>query len=249
MSDQFRFEDNISSGIKYKFTYNNQHKPGVKHPMYLIAQGSLIGLSSVVKKALGVEKRNFNEAISFFDIRYSNFFKVDFDYRYYLHFTKKNLIAFRVFSGAVLIFDELSVVPFEHLYFSGGANSVRGWQQRQLGPGVFNEDKNYFDRLGEAKFETIAEYRFPVTKIVKGAVFVDAGNIWNFRTEDDPSNFSFDTFYEQLAVSPGLGLRLDFDFFLFRIDMAYPVKIPYLSGFVKVRDYEPIWNFGIGYPF
>ncbi|MFT6746088.1 MAG: outer membrane protein assembly factor BamA [Glaciecola sp.] len=249
LSDQFRFQDNISTGVKYKFTYNNQHKPGVKHPMYLIAQGSLIGVSSIITEALGVEKRNSSEAISLFDIRYSNFFKVDIDYRYYLHFTKDNLIAFRVFSGAALIFDELSVVPFEQLYFSGGANSVRGWQQRTLGPGVFEDAENYFDRLGEAKFETSAEYRFPVTKIVKGAVFVDAGNIWNFRTEDDPSNFSFDSFYEQLAVSPGVGVRLDFDFFLFRVDMAYPLKEPHLSGFENIRANTPNWNFGIGYPF
>jgi outer membrane protein assembly factor BamA len=249
LSDQFRFQENISSGIKYKFTYNNQHKPGVKHPMYLIARGSLIGLSSIVTKALGVEKRNINEAISLFNIRYSNFFKVDVDYRYYLHFNKENIIAFRLFSGAALIFDELSVVPFEQLYFSGGANSVRGWQQRTLGPGVFVDEESFFDRLGEAKFEANAEYRFPVTQTIKGAVFVDVGNVWNFRTADDPSNFSFDTFYRQLAVSPGLGLRLDFDFFLFRVDVAYPLKEPHLSGFANLKDHLPNWNFGIGYPF
>jgi outer membrane protein assembly factor BamA len=249
LSDQFRFHDNISSGIKYKFSYNNQHKPGIKHPMYLIAQGSLIGASAIATKVLGVEKRNVNEAISLFDIRYSNFFKVDIDYRYYLHLGKENIVAFRVFSGAALIFDELSVVPFEQLYFSGGANSVRGWQQRTLGPGVFVDEENFFDRLGEAKFETNAEYRFPVTQIIKGAIFIDAGNIWNFRTEEDPSNFSFDKFYRQLAVSPGVGLRLDFDFFLFRVDMAYPLKRPHLSGIVKFKDNIPNWNFGIGYPF
>ena len=249
LSDQFRFEDNISSGIKYKFTYNNQHKPGVKHPMYLIAQGSLIGTNAVVAKALGVEKRNANEAISLFDIRYSNFFKVDVDYRYYLHFNKENIVVLRLFSGAALVFDELSVVPFEQLYFAGGANSVRGWQQRTLGPGIFVDKENFFDRLGEAKFETNVEYRFPVTKIIKGAVFVDAGNVWNFRTADDPSNFSFDTFYKQLGVSPGLGLRLDFDFFLFRIDMAYPLKHPELSRVSNFKENPPNWNFGIGYPF
>lgn len=249
LSDQFRFEDNISSGIRYKFTYNNQHKPGVKHPMYLIAQGSLIGLSSVLSKALGIEKRNFNEAISLFDVRYSNFFKVDADYRYYLHFNKENIVVFRAFSGAALIFDELSVVPYGELYFSGGANSVRGWQQRTLGPGIFNEEENFFDRLGEAKFEANAEYRFPISKIFKGALFVDAGNVWNFRTADDPSNFSFDTFYEQLAVSPGVGLRLDFDFFLFRVDVAYPLKEPFSAGIVDFSQNVPNWNFGIGYPF
>lgn len=249
LSDQFRFQDNISSGVRYKFTYNNQHKPGVKHPMYLIARGSLIGLSSVVAKGLGLEKRNFNEAISLFDVRYSNFFKVDLDYRYYLHFTKENVLVLRAFSGAALVFDELSVVPFGELYFAGGANSVRGWQQRTLGPGIFVDEENFFDKLGEAKFETSAEYRFPVTKIIKGAVFVDAGNVWNFRTADDPTNFSISTFYEQLAVSPGLGLRLDFDFFLFRVDMAYPIKEPHLSGFEQLKGNVPNWNFGIGYPF
>ncbi len=249
LSDQFRFQDNIIAGVRYKFTYNNQRKKGVKHPMFLIARGSLIGLSSLFSKAFGVEKRDLNDAISLFNVRYSNFIKVDFDYRYYLHLNQDNIIVFRAFAGAAFILDQSSVVPFGELYFVGGANSVRGWQQRTLGPGAFVDEENFFDRLGESKFETNAEYRFPVTKVIKGALFVDAGNVWNFREDGDPSNFSFTTFYEQLAVSPGLGIRFDFDFFLFRIDMAYPIKQPYLSGFSNFKKNIPNWNFGIGYPF
>lgn len=249
LSEQFRFEDNISSGIKYRFTYNNQLKPGVKHPMYLVAKGSLIGVSSLLGKASGLAKRNDNQAITLFDIRYSNFFKADVDYRYYLHFNQDNIVVFRAFSGAAFVLDDFSVVPFEQLYFSGGANSVRGWQQRTLGPGVFVDEDNFFDRLGEVKIEGNIEYRFPVTKVIKGAVFVDAGNVWNFRTAADPSNFELDKFYQQLAISPGLGLRLDFDFFLFRVDMAYPLKKPHLSTLSQFSNTIPNWNFGIGYPF
>ncbi len=248
-SEKFRFEDNISSGIKYRFTFNDKNKPGIKHPMYFIAQGSLIGLSSVLTKALGIEKRDVNNAISLLGIRYSNYFKADFDFRKYVHLNKNNVIAVRGYVGGALPLDKNSVIPFEKLFFSGGANSVRGWQQRTLGPGKYYDEENFYDRLGELKLEGSLEYRFPISSVFKGAAFVDVGNIWNIKNENTEANFNVGTFYEQIAVSPGLGIRLDFDFFLFRVDTAYPMKSPRESTFTPFARKLINWNFGIGYPF
>lgn len=248
-SEKFRFEDNISAGIRYRFTFNNQHNSAVKHPVYLIANGSLIGASSWLTKALGVEKRDQNDAINVFGIRYSNYLKVDVDFRYYYHFNKKHLLVFRSFSGAGLPLDQYGVIPYEQLYFAGGANSVRGWQQRTLGPGIYFDEANFYDRLGEVKIEGNLEYRFPITSIIKGGLFVDAGNVWTLKNEQISANFDEKLFFKQLAISPGLGVRLDFDFFLFRIDMAIPVKKPHISGWSTDSELNPNWNFGIGYPF
>lgn len=248
-SEKFRFEDNISSGIKYRFTYNNQNNLRVKHPVYFIAKGSLIGFSSIISKAFSLEKRDVNNAINLFGLRYSNYFNIDLDYRFYYHFNKEHIVVFRAFSGAALTMDKYSVIPFEQLYFAGGANSVRAWQQRTLGPGVYYDDDNFYDRLGEVKIEGNIEYRFPITSVLKGAAFIDIGNVWTLNNENSEANFNELLFYKQLAISPGLGLRLDFDFFLFRVDAAVPFKQPHLSGITKLSSMKPNWNFGIGYPF
>lgn len=249
LAERFRYEDNISLGMKYHFTYSNKTKPGVKHPIYFIGNAHLMGGSALITKALELEKRNSNEAISWFDIRYSNHFKIEADFRYYRHLTQDNVVVFRSFLGSAFVFDEITVVPYEQLYFSGGANSVRGWQQRTLGPGAYFDEDNFFDRLGEVKMEANIEYRFPISGYFKGAAFADVGNVWNVRNIEDPSSFHWYEFYEQFAFSPGLGLRLDFDFFLFRVDAAIPLKRPHLRGFEAFSEWAPNWNFGIGYPF
>ena len=248
-SEKFRFEDNISTGIKYRFTYNNQLKPGLKHSSYLIVRANLIGASSVITKAFNIENRDANNAISLFGIRYANFFKLDLDYRYYRKTSTNSKLVYRFFAGAGIPLDKYSVIPFEQLYFSGGANSIRGWQQRTLGPGAYLNADNFYDRLGELKLEGSVEFRFPIVKVFKGAFFVDAGNIWNLTNENAKAVFTTNTFYQQIAVSPGFGLRIDFDFFLFRIDLAVPIKQPYSSGVASGNEAKANWNFGIGYPF
>ena len=247
--EQFRFQDNISIGIKYRFLYNNQNKPKVIHPIYVLLRADLIGLSTVFTKWTGIEARDNNDAISWWGVRYSNYFKVDGDYRYYYHLNQANVVVARAFGGIAIPFDQYSVIPYEQLYFAGGANSIRGWQQRTLGPGSYNDTTNFYDRLGEIKLEANLEYRFPIYGIFKGAAFADVGNIWQLEDEQEGAIFTGKKFFRQLAVSPGVGIRLDFDFFLFRVDGAFPLKEPYLNttssfGWSKIN-----WNFGIGYPF
>lgn len=253
-AQKFRFEDAISAGLKYQFTYNNQQKPKVKNPIYLTANGWLVGPTAVLANVFSFEDRDVEtNAITLANIRYATFVKAQGDLRKYYNFSKKQQIALRGFLGFGIPLDKDGVIPFDQLYFGGGANSVRGWRQRQLGPGGYFDPDDNVDRLGEIKIEASVEYRFPITNIFKGALFLDAGNVWaeENREGDNDLNqyFEFDRFYKQIAVSPGVGIRLDFDFFLFRLDLGVPLKQAYQPDFWKLDFQETQLNFGVGYPF
>jgi len=126
-----------------------------------------------------------------------------------------------------------------------------------LGPGSFHNDtiSENFGQLGDLQLQVQAEFRFPIYSFLKGAFFLDIGNVWLLR--DSPAlpggTFHFDTFLSQLGMDIGLGIRFDFDFFIFRLDPAFPIRMPSLQGskwyFKDLRFRDVIWNFGIGYPF
>ena len=150
------------------------------------------------------------------------------------------------------------IIPFEKRYFSGGANSVRGWSVRELGPGSFAGDGNFLNQSGDIKFDASIEYRTKLFWKFEGATFIDAGNIWTLRNyADQPGGqFKFNKFYKQIAVSYGMGLRLDLDFFVIRLDAGMKAINPiYESGRNRYPIYHPKLNrdfaihFAVGYPF
>ena len=174
--------------------------------------------------------------------------------RKFFNFPHNQQIALRSFIGAGISLDKDGVIPFDQLYFVGGANSIRGWRQRTLGQGSYNNADDNVDKLGEVKIEVNAEYRFPITTILKGALFMDAGNVWTEKPDRDTEpygykNIDINRFYKEFAVSPGLGLRLDFDFFLFRVDLGVPLKQAYNYSTWKLESNKTQINFGVGYPF
>lgn len=250
---KFKFENAISAGIKYSFLFNNQTNKDIKNPIYFTTKGWIVGPSAILADALGWEARDENNAITLANIRYATFFKAQADYRKFFNIRNEQQIAIRSFLGFAIPLDKDGVIPFDQLYFSGGANSVRGWRQRTVGPGSYFEPNDNLDKLGEVKIEASIEYRFPITNIIKGAVFADAGNVWTEEPDTDADNydpnFAFNRFYKELAVSPGLGLRLDFDFFLFRLDLGVPIKQPYHHSTWKLDPVNTQLNFGVGYPF
>lgn len=251
---KFKFEDAISSGIKYSFTYNNQSNPKVKNSDYLMLKGYLVGPAAIIVSAFhGEERADTTNAITLFGVRYATFLKVQMDYRKYFNFNHRQQIATRSFIGFGLPLDKNGVIPFDQLYYSGGANSIRGWRQRTLGPGSFNGQTNPIDRLGEIKIEANIEYRFPIFAIFNGAVFVDAGNVWTKEPDEDADNldpdFQFNRFYKEIAVSPGVGVRFDLDFFLFRLDFGVPVKQAYNQTKWGFEFDNARFHFGVGYPF
>ena len=148
-----------------------------------------------------------------------------------------------------------NAVPFEKSFWLGGANDLRGWRLRSLGPGAFKAPEVRYDKTGDIMIQTSLEQRFPIYSFLLGSVFVDGGNVWlRDKSEDFPDGeFKLNSFYKQIALDMGLGLRFDFSFFIFRVDAAVPFHNPALTApWFNSDDFrfkKAIWNFGIGYPF
>jgi outer membrane protein assembly factor BamA len=159
---------------------------------------------------------------------YGTYEKFDFNLTYTRVIDKKNAFAMRFIFGMAIPYAKDAVVPFERSFFVGGANSMRGWVFRQLGPGGYNAEGKTMERVGDMKLELNLEYRGPIYRAFKFAVFSDIGNVWLLSKYDEMPNaeFNFNTFYKQIAVCVGLGLRLDFNFFLIRLDYGLPIYDP-----------------------
>ncbi len=183
--------------------------------------GNLLGgLSELAGK-----KRNDNGQYTFFNIAYAQYVKFDFNYTHLIRFDTHNTLSLHSELGLAWPYGNSKILPFEKRYFTGGANGVRGWSVRALGPGTYQGTDgriDFINQTGDMKLYMSAEYRTFLFWKFNGAVFVDAGNIWTLRNYvDQPGGqFKFDEFYKQIAVSYGLGLRLNFDYFILRFDMG-----------------------------
>ncbi len=188
-------------------------------------------------------------------VRYSQYARFDFDYRKYWKLRFENSLVFRFMGGVAMPYGNSKSVPFEKSYWLGGANDMRGWRLRSLGPGAFVASNLRYDKTGDIILQSSLEHRFPIYSFLLGSLFVDAGNIWlREKSEDFPEgDFQLKSFYKQIAMDAGLGLRFDFSFFIFRLDAAVPVHNPALAGtWFNQQDFKlrnSILNFGIGYPF
>ena len=191
--------------------------------------------------------------------KYAQFIKAEMDFRYYHFITKGIKLAYRTFGGIGVPYGNLNVLPFEKRYFCGGASSVRAWAVRNLGPGSFSDSLITIpNQTADIKLEANLEYRFKLFWVLEGALFVDAGNIWDLRkTPERPgAEFRWDKFYNDIAIGYGLGIRLDFSFFIFRLDWglkgrdpSQPVGHRWLQWYKKMTSYDYAFNVGIGYPF
>ena len=216
------------------------------------SSGNLISLLNNTSLVKTID--NYHEI---FGIRYAQFARLSLDFRYFKYIIGENQIATRFMIGAGIPYGNSNDMPFEKSFYAGGTNGMRGWAFRELGPGSFNNPQNLnIERIGDIQLEFNLEYRFPIHKFIKGAVFTDIGNIWTTRENETfvGGQFKFDTFYKQLAADAGIGLRLDFSFFLLRLDAATPIVNPaYPEGerwrLSKLQFRDFILNFGIGYPF
>ncbi|MFT3886233.1 MAG: BamA/TamA family outer membrane protein [Flavobacteriales bacterium] len=194
-------------------------------------------------------------------VRFAQFVKVESDVRWYRTIHEKSSLAFRVDGGVGVPFGNLGVLPFETSFFGGGANGMRAWRARTLGPGSYSAPLNAFDRIGEVRLEGNAEYRFKLIGYLEGAFFCDIGNIWDLkeRTARPGGGFEARNFLSELAVGTGVGARFNFDFFLVRFDLGLQTKDPGLPRgqrwLFQTRDEgRPLGqllnlNLGIGYPF
>lgn len=251
-----QYSSHMIFGLKYSFIYNNQNANRIGHFNYLRinmeSSGNLLygfdALLHAAKNAVGYYR--------FLGVKYAQYMRFDFDYRHYYYFSENgDILAFRAIIGSGIPYLNAAEMPYEKGFYAGGANGMRGWRFRTLGPGGYQGTSNY-ERVGDIQLEGNIEYRFAIYKYLKNALFMDIGNIWTYNesTSFPNGSFRFNRFYKQLALDAGWGLRLDFSYFIFRFDLAVPLVNPaYNQGsrlrinFLQLKDI--VGNFGIGYPF
>lgn len=193
------------------------------------------------------------------NLQYAQFVRTDVDFRRYHYFSDRDQLVGRVFMGIAIPYGNATAVPFVRQYYSGGADGIRAWNVRDLGPGTYRDTaSSYPNQTADIKMECNLEYRYTIIKNFKGALFVDAGNIWALKKDDDRpgAEFEMSKFYKQLALGTGMGLRLDLNFAVIRLDAGVKVKNPAIEGpdswvlFHNRFKFKSItWQFGIGYPF
>lgn len=245
----FSFQDYINAGIKYSYIFNESLKQGVRHPRLLYTNANITGFGGSLLNYTGIFQKDTSGAQLLGGIRYSKFVKIDADFRKYFNYNHERQLILRGYAGFAIPFGKGNIaVPFDKLFFTGGANGIRGWKIRTLGPGSSSDSTN-IDKLGEIKLELNSEYRFRINSMIKGAIFVDAGNIWRLEDKNEKAVFRVNRFYKELAVAAGTGLRFDFTFLIGRIDLGWPIKNPIYDNVWEFHLFKPEINVGIGYPF
>lgn len=249
-------------GPTYSYTYTNTMLPK-KNTIYykgtLDLAGNLTGLFSGANVKDGKQK-------SIFGVPFSQYAKMEHDFRFYHKLGDKSSFASRFIGGIAYPYGNSDNIPFSKQFFSGGSNSIRAFRARTLGPGSFDprtiKQGYYFDQSGDIKLELNAEYRANIYKFLNVAFFADAGNIWlvNDDIQRPGAKFSSD-FLSEIAVGAGFGLRLDFSILILRLDLAMPFRVPYYEKgdrwtFDKINFGNSSWrrdnlilNIAIGYPF
>lgn len=254
-------------GENIAFTYSDiDAKRGENYSYMKLSLEEAGGLLSLIDK--------FGTALNdLYKINYSQYVKFDFDGRHYFTLPHSQVVAVRFYGGIGLPYGQSSTLPYIKQYFAGGPYSMRGWRIRTLGPGSYYDSTkqvDYIDLTGDIKLEMNAEYRINIAQLFSGAIkmngaaFADAGNIWLAKPDKSypGGEFQFSTLGQDIAADVGAGLRFDVASFLtFRLDLAMPVKKPYVSTnsgwvFNQIDFKDPTWrtnnlifNFAIGYPF
>jgi outer membrane protein assembly factor BamA len=253
------FRQQFILGSSYRYTYNQQALEQRRNQIYFSGGIEVSGNAAYLLSNLTGQSKETNpdgtEAYTLIGQQFSQYSKVDLEVRNYFRTssnpTSGNKIATRVLIGAGLPYLNSRVLPYLKQYGIGGPNSVRAYAARGIGPGIYrpNTDRStsFYDQVGDLRFEANAEYRQDLFPYVKGALFVDAGNIWLLNEDVDRPGGKFEPskFLNQLAIGAGAGIRIDVQFFVIRFDAAMPVRAPYGTP----DDRTVRLNIAIGYPF
>lgn len=251
---QHAYTDHFIMSLGYTFVYNQQkvrlNQSGAYLRWNVETAGNLMDLCTSKQSAANGYK-------TLWSIRFSQYVRTEAEFRYCAVDMLGNSTVFRFFGGIGVPYGNSKSLPYEKSFFVGGANSIRAWPVRGLGPGTISlpVSLRYHNQIGDIRLEANAEYRFKIISVFEGAAFVDAGNIWTLDHDDGATDGNFGKrFYEQVALGAGLGVRLNFDYFIFRVDAGYKLHDPHADGdkwVVKNRfsGDEIAWNFAIGYPF
>ncbi len=263
---RYSYEDHFIMRLGYSFYYSDK-KPDSpwessrqRNINTLRVNGETAGNLLFALSSIFDHRPNFHEdPYSVFGIHYSQYVKVEGDYALLHHFDARNAVAFHAGLGVGVPYGNSTMLPFEKRFYGGGANGVRGWAVRTLGPGAYpggNSVSDFINQCGDIRIDLSAEYRAKLVWVLELGAFIDVGNIWTIRNyPNQPGGmFKFNKFYKQLAAAYGLGLRLDFNYFLIRFDLGMKAHNPAL-GAQPWPIIHPRWardrslHFSIGYPF
>ena len=254
-----QYTSHLILGLRYSYTYNTQSLRKTGSFIYLRADletsGNLLSLFNNTK--LMTTDGDHHEILG---IRYAQYVRTSADFRQHIDLDKQNWLVFRQFVGIGIPYGNSQDLPFERSFYGGGSNGLRGWLYRTVGPGGYHSEEDKTEKTGDIQLELNAEYRFPIYNIFNGALFIDAGNVWTYHPNESmpDAEFKFNSFYKQLAVDAGVGIRMDVSFLLLRFDLAYAMRNPYKD------ENGSYWRFndgiighianlrfqvGIGYPF
>ena len=259
---RYSYEDHFIMRMAYAIYLSNLN-PGSINPsgnIYTfrmvneVAGNLLYGISKTISSTRP------ETGYSIFGIRYAQYYKCDMDYTYTVLFNEKNSLSFHIGAGVAIPYGNSEMLPFEKRFFSGGANSVRGWSVRSLGPGTYQSEdatSGFMNQCGDVRLDLNVEYRSKLFWKLELAAFIDAGNIWTIKDYDaQPGGvFKINRFYKELALAYGLGLRLDFNFFVLRLDLGMKAYNPAVTDRSKwVITYhkfkrDAAFHFAVGYPF
>jgi outer membrane protein assembly factor BamA len=259
------FEEQFIVGMGYSFTYDNRPKNRV-NSIYLNPSFELAGnVLSLFYNTIKGKVEQPGDQHKLFGVPYSQFFKIRTELRDYYKIGRNSFLVTRGVIGVGIPYGNSEIIPYIRQFFAGGTNDLRAFVSRTVGPGSYNPPVSNLgvDQTGDIKLAANVEYRFSFTRLLKGACFLDAGNVW--LKNDDPERpggyFEWDRFYKEIALGTGFGLRFDADFVVVRFDFAWPVFSPNLPVGERwvIRDFNPLnsnWrkenlllNFAIGYPF
>ncbi len=251
--------DFLFSSMTYSFTYDQQLDKRIKNPWYCKAKiessGNLLnGLQSILnagRDSAGVHR--------ILNVPIAQYLKLDLDFRKFVKLNHRSNLAMRLLMGLAYPYGNSQFIPFDKSYLAGGSNDVRAWRAYELGPAAVPNQGTY--ALGNVKLTASLEYRFDLWNPLAGALFIDSGNVWDTRSSGDAIRkgrfdpvFNLDSFYRQLGIGGGLGLRYDFGFFLIRLDGAWKFHDPSLPTtdrwvVERLKLSDVTLHFGIGYPF
>jgi len=259
------YHDHFVSVSTFTFIFNNQNIRKKESFVYLRTSfesaGNLLSAYNDIAGTRGIYEGTdtLKKVYSLFGTQYSQFLRSEVDVRYNQLLNQTDWMVYRVYAGAGLPYGNSTSLPFEKKFFSGGSNSIRAWQARTLGPGTYKDTiSTYPNSLADIKLEANVEYRFKLFWILEGALFADAGNIWAIRKSDERSGalFRWNHFINEVAIGTGIGMRFDFSFFIFRLDLGMKTRNPSLppgqrwTFFNKLPSTSDFAiNVGIGYPF
>ena len=245
-------------GQQYTITYDNTWNNRIRHTMHF--EGTVKQAGNFLNLTNSLLGYNYHQKEKLLlSTPYSQFLKFNFQLKNIFHLTEKTSLATRVQLGAIWSYGNSDYAPYSELFYVGGANSIRAFTIRSIGPGRYRDADGlgfYLDQTGDIKIELNAEYRFPILNAFQGALFIDAGNVWLMRDDGyhDGGKLGDDGFFKTIALGTGFGLRYDLDFLILRLDLGVGIHAPYDTGkssYYNIRKFKDSLglHFAVGYPF